>query len=235
MIVMQADNLSLDAADMLPLLLKGAPRNARAAQGDALLGRWNRFMLANRAEPLIYTAWIWRTAARPAGRRAGRGSLPVDGPAPDVPLMMRIIARQAGLVRRRRHAPDRDLRGRRSRSRSIGRSTGSRAARARTWTNGSGASEHLAAHRHPLFDGVPLLRDTRLGALPLRRRRRRRSTAPSRSYRGSRAVRGHARRRLSRRLRFQRPRQQPLRHAARPVGQHAVALGPQLRRALAEA
>ena len=23
------------------------------------MGRWNRFMLASRAEPLIYTAWIW--------------------------------------------------------------------------------------------------------------------------------------------------------------------------------
>src|SRR5437868_3198955 len=32
MIVMQADNLTLDADDMLPVLLKVAPRNARAAK-----------------------------------------------------------------------------------------------------------------------------------------------------------------------------------------------------------
>src|SRR5882724_71681 len=59
MIVMQADNLTLDADDMLPVLLKGAPRNARAAKVHALMRSWNRFMLANGPVPLIYTAWIW--------------------------------------------------------------------------------------------------------------------------------------------------------------------------------
>ena len=38
--------------------------------------------------------------------------------------------------------------------------------------------EHPAAHRHPLFDAVPLLRDVGVGALSLRRRRATRSTAP---------------------------------------------------------
>ena len=50
---------SMSPADRLPLLLKGAPRNPRAAKAHALLAGWNRFMLSSRPEPLIYSAWIW--------------------------------------------------------------------------------------------------------------------------------------------------------------------------------
>ena len=58
MIAIQADNLSPDAAEVLPVLLKPAPRNPRAARVIELMRRWNRFMLANRPEPLIYSAWL---------------------------------------------------------------------------------------------------------------------------------------------------------------------------------
>ena len=57
MIVMQADNLSLDAAEMLPYLLK--PRTAqcprRRRRIDAAERAGTMFMLASRPEPLIYT------------------------------------------------------------------------------------------------------------------------------------------------------------------------------------
>src|SRR6185503_18199706 len=55
MIQIQADNLSPDAAESLPVLMKGRPRDDRAARVYELMGRWNRFMLANRPEPLIYS------------------------------------------------------------------------------------------------------------------------------------------------------------------------------------
>jgi penicillin amidase len=157
MIVMQADNLTGDAADMLPILLKGAPRNARAARVHELMSRWNRFMLANRAEPLIYTAWIWQLQRGLLADELGE-DLYQTMVMPDVPLMMRIIRDKPGwcddggtrptetcedqialaLDRAldwiaRRQGPDIDK-----------------------WQWGR---EHFAAHRHPLFDSVPLLRD----------------------------------------------------------------------------
>ena len=58
MIQIQADNLSPDAAEILPVLLAAKPRNARAAQVYEMMGRWNRFMLAGRPEPMIYNAWL---------------------------------------------------------------------------------------------------------------------------------------------------------------------------------
>jgi penicillin G amidase len=157
MIVMQADNLTGDAAGMLPLLLKGPPRNARAARVHELMSRWNRFMLANRAEPLIYTAWIWQLQRGLLADELGE-DLFETMVMPDVPLMMRIVRDKPGwcddggtrqtetcedqialaLDRAldwiaRRQGPDIDK-----------------------WQWGR---EHFAAHRHPLFDSVPLLRD----------------------------------------------------------------------------
>ncbi|MEA2852874.1 MAG: penicillin amidase [Rhodospirillaceae bacterium] len=95
MIVMQADNLTGDAAGMLPLLLKGAPRNARAGRVHELMSRWNRFMLANRAEPLIYTAWIWQLQRGLLADELGE-DLFETMVMPDVPLMMRIVRDKPG-------------------------------------------------------------------------------------------------------------------------------------------
>ena len=157
MIVMQADNRTLDADDMLPMLLKGAPRNQRAAKAHALLKSWNRFMLANRPEPLIYTAWIWELQRGLLSDELG-DELFAYMAAPNVPLMLRIINEKPGwcddggtretetcedaialaLDRAlawiaRRQGPDID-----------------------SWQWGR---EHDAVHRHPMFDAVPLLRD----------------------------------------------------------------------------
>src|SRR5260370_34532243 len=95
MIVMQADNLTGDAADMLPLLLKGSPRNARAARVPELMSRWNRFMLATRAEPLIYTAWIWQLQRGLLADELGEDLFETMA-APNVPLMMRTIREKPG-------------------------------------------------------------------------------------------------------------------------------------------
>jgi len=157
MIAIQADNLSPDAADLMPLLLESPPRNARAARVYDLLGRWNRFMLANRAEPLIYTAWLRELQTTLLTNKLGE-DLAADMAGPNVSVVTRILRDRpawcddggtqtvetcADIIARsleraldwitQRQGPDMDK-----------------------WEWGR---EHLAAHRHPLFDRVPLLRE----------------------------------------------------------------------------
>ncbi len=232
MIVMQADNLTLDAAEMLPYLLKGAPRNARAAQARDLLSRWNMFMLASRPEPLIYDAWIAELQRGLLADELGE-DLYNSIAVPNVPLMVRILRDKPGWC------DD----GGTKQTETCEDAIALALDRALDWiarrngpdmTKWQWGREHFAVHRHPLFDGVPLLRDIASVRYPVGRRQPdaepRRALVPRQP-----AVRCRARRRLSRHLRFQRSREQPLRHAARPVGQHALAVGAQLRRALAEA
>ena len=90
MTIIQGDILTPDAADMLPLLLKPEPRNNRAARVRELMGRWNRFMLARRPEPLIYEAWIWELQRGLLADRLG-DELFYDMASPKVPLLMRIV------------------------------------------------------------------------------------------------------------------------------------------------
>ena len=157
MIAIQADNLTLDAAEMLPLLLKPAPRNARAARVHELMGRWNRFMLASRPEPLIYTAWIWELQRGLLADELG-DELFETMAAPDVPLMLRIIRDKPGWC---------DDGGTRQ-TESCDDAIALALERALDWIarrqgpdieSWQWGSEHVAAHRHPLFDAVPLLRD----------------------------------------------------------------------------
>lgn len=58
MIAMQEDNVSPETADTLPLMLVIEPRNFRQAAAIEMLRTWNRRMLADRPEPLIYSAWL---------------------------------------------------------------------------------------------------------------------------------------------------------------------------------
>ena len=157
MIVIQADNLSLDATDMVPLLLKSAPRNPRAAKVHGLMKQWNHFMRAGRPEPLIYTAWLTELQRGLLADELGE-ELYKSLTAPNVPLLTRILNEQPGWcddggTRATETcedaialALDRALDG-------IARQQGTNA---ETWQWGRA---HLAVHRHPLFDGVPLLRD----------------------------------------------------------------------------
>ena len=157
MIVMQADNLTLDAAEMLPFLLKGEPRNARAAQARDLLGRWNMFMLASRPEPLIYDAWITELQRGLLADELGEdlfNSIAV----PNVPLIVRILRDKPGWC------DDGGTKVAETCETAIALAL----ERALDWisrrqgpdmTKWQWGHEHNAVHRHPLFDGVPLLRD----------------------------------------------------------------------------
>lgn len=157
MIVMQADNLTLDAAEMLPYLLKGAPRNARAAQARDLLSRWNMFMLASRPEPLIYDAWITELQRGLLADELGEdlfNSIAV----PNVPLIVRILRDKPGWC------DDGGTKEAETCETAIALALD----RALDWiarrqgpdmTKWQWGREHYAVHRHPLFDGVPLLRN----------------------------------------------------------------------------
>jgi penicillin amidase len=157
MIVMQADNLTLDAAEMLPYLLKGEPRNARAAQARDLLSRWNMFMLASRPEPLIYDAWITELQRGLLADELGEdlfNSIAV----PNVPLMVRILRDKPGWC------DDGGTKVAETCEAAIALALD----RALDWiarrqgpdmTKWQWGREHYAVHRHPLFDGVPLLRN----------------------------------------------------------------------------
>jgi penicillin G amidase len=54
---MQADVLSLLAADLLPIMLRSTPATPAAAAARARLERWDRVMRSDAAEPLIFAAW----------------------------------------------------------------------------------------------------------------------------------------------------------------------------------
>ena len=55
---MQADHLSLDVKDMQPFIASIAPSDDRARQAKAMIQSWNGVMDKDRAEPLIYTAFL---------------------------------------------------------------------------------------------------------------------------------------------------------------------------------
>lgn len=59
----QKDHISLAAQELLPLLRQTVPRSERAKAALYDLSSWNGSMDANRAEPLIFTAWM-REASR---------------------------------------------------------------------------------------------------------------------------------------------------------------------------
>ncbi len=57
---MQVDHLSLAAKDLLPALLATAPATQQAKEALALLQKWDAVMDKDRAEPLIFEAWLSR-------------------------------------------------------------------------------------------------------------------------------------------------------------------------------
>ena len=157
MIVIQADNLSLDAVDMVPLLLKSAPRNPRAAKAHAALASWNHFMLAGRPEPLIYTAWLTELQRGLLADELGE-ALYESLTTPNVALLARILREKPGWcddggTRTTETCDDAIAQALERALDGIAKQQG---ADLDKWQWGRA---HLAVHRHPLFDGVPLLRD----------------------------------------------------------------------------
>jgi len=155
MIAIQADNLSSDANDMLPVLLKPQPRNPRAARAIDLLGRWNKFMLASRPEPLIYTAWLLELERRLVAGKVGP-ELYASMAAPNVALMLRIISERPQWcddpATNQPESCDDAIAA--SLDKALDRIARSQGAEMELWQWGR---EHVAAFRHPLFDGIPLL------------------------------------------------------------------------------
>ncbi|MFO1082694.1 MAG: penicillin acylase family protein [Reyranellaceae bacterium] len=157
MIVMQGDTLTLDADEMLPILLRVTPRNSRSARVHDLLGRWNRFMLARRAEPLIYTAWLWELQRGLLADKLGDG-LYQAMVVPDVRLITRILRDQPAWCddTSTSTAETCDDQIARALDRALDWIARRQGPDIEKWQWGN---EHLAAYRHPLFDSVPLLRD----------------------------------------------------------------------------
>jgi penicillin amidase len=54
---LQADQLSLLARDLLPLMLEGEPQSEAGAAAQARLAAWDHVMRPDAAEPLIFAAW----------------------------------------------------------------------------------------------------------------------------------------------------------------------------------
>jgi len=157
MTIIQGDIFTPDAADMLPLLLKPEPRNNRAARVRELMGRWNRFMLARRPEPLIYEAWIWELQRGLLADRLG-DELFYDMASPKVPLLMRIVRDRPQWCDNPKTAATEtcDDAIAAALDRALDWITRRQGGDIDTWQWGN---EHPAAHRHPVFDTVPLLRD----------------------------------------------------------------------------
>ena len=55
---MQADHLSLDVKELMPFIAAIAPSNDYARRAQAMLLKWDGVMAKDRAEPLIYTAFL---------------------------------------------------------------------------------------------------------------------------------------------------------------------------------
>ena len=55
---MQADHLSLDVKELQPFIAMIAPSDEQARKAQAMLLSWNAVMDKDRAEPLIYTAFL---------------------------------------------------------------------------------------------------------------------------------------------------------------------------------
>ena len=155
MIAIQADNLTGDANDMLPVLLKPPPRNPRAARAIDLLGRWNKFMLASRPEPLIYTAWLLELERRLVVSKVGP-ELYASMAAPNMALMLRILGERPQWcddpATNQPESCDDAIAA--SLDKALDRITRSQGPEIELWQWGR---EHVAAFRHPLFDGIPLL------------------------------------------------------------------------------
>ena len=157
MIAIQADNLSPDAAESLPVLMKGAPRNPRATRVYELMGRWNRFMLASRPEPLIYSAWLMELHRGLFADRVG-ADLFGDMRQPHIDTMLRILRDRPQWCDNPTTQPVESCEDMIAAAldRALDLLTRLQGPQIEGWQWGR---EHLARYAHPLFDGVPLLRD----------------------------------------------------------------------------
>ena len=157
MIAIQADILATDASDILPLLLKVKPRNARAARVHDLMSRWNRFMLAGRPEPLIYDAWLMELERAIFLPRVG-GDLFASMARPNVPVLVRILRDNPEWCdnpqTKQTETCDDDVAA--ALDRALDGISRRQGGQIETWQWGR---DHELVYAHPLFERIPLLRD----------------------------------------------------------------------------
>ena len=219
---MQIDVKEQDADLLMPRLRVAEPKTEAGRRAIDLLRAWNRTMPVDRAEPLIYAAWVARLketligrtlAADSTGARAfGFGFSPF--------LLVRLLDREG---KRRPRYSGRD-------ARRYDGGAGKNLRRgffAVALGRGPPGRPHLPAVRHGSRDRPPVrcrpAGAGRTGDGRPRRLWRRRPAAFPRCPRP----------RLSRRVRPRRSRRQPLHHRHRPVGQPVLATLRRPRRTLA--
>jgi penicillin amidase len=157
MIAIQNDNLATDAAELLPLLLRTPPRNARAGRAHDLMSRWNRFMLASRPEALIYSAWLAELHRGIFADEVGR-EIFADMAIPNVGAILRVLRDHPtwcdDITTPAKESCDDVIAA--ALDRALDGVSRRQGADMNAWQWGR---EHMAAHRHPLFDAIPLLRE----------------------------------------------------------------------------
>ena len=130
---LQADQLSLLARDLLPLMLEAAPQSEAGAAAQARLAAWDHVMRPDAAEPLIFAAWYRELSRAIYADELGDLFYAYWGVRPQ--FMEHVLRSPPGVVRRYRHGGARDL-----------RAAGGKGARAGAWPTSSAA---LAAMPRP--------------------------------------------------------------------------------------
>ncbi len=142
----QADDLSLPAQQLLPLMLQIAPTDPGARDAVALLKRWDFRMDRGKVEPLLYTAWLRAFERVVLAPRLGPYFDDYWSLRPEVVRLI-LTAHPDWCVPRCADALATALRE---------ALAGLAAATAPTWRAGAGATAHRAAFRSGLWSHVPV-------------------------------------------------------------------------------
>ncbi|MCW5745248.1 MAG: penicillin acylase family protein [Alphaproteobacteria bacterium] len=157
MIAIQEDTLSPDAADTLPPLLALEPRDGRERRAMEVLRHWDRRMLADAPGPLIYNAWLRalqrKLYADELGEELFKGFV-----SPSVGFVVSILRDRPEwcddvTTARTETCPEMMLA---ALDMALDELQARYGPAIEGWRWGDA---HPAAHRHALFDPVPLLRD----------------------------------------------------------------------------
>lgn len=152
---MQTDSVSLAARELLPLMTRIAPTDARARQALAALRTWDGTMDRARAEPLVFVAWL-----RALNRRLYADEL---GAAFESYWRLRPVFVKRALTDRRQWCDDVKTsatetcaaRLEAALNDALERLAAAHGADVSAWRWGEA---HQAVFRHPLFGRVPVLR-----------------------------------------------------------------------------
>ena len=153
---MQADHLSLDAVEFLPLIKTIKASDERARQAQALLSAWDGVFDKDRAEPLIYTAFLSSLHKILIEDRVGT-TLGDNGPFDAATLLSLIKTHPAWCdAKEAKDAPDPDCSKAMARALDDGLALLVKrdGADASLWRWGA---EHVAVLTHKVYSRIPLL------------------------------------------------------------------------------